>query len=79
MTNIELWIVTVSSDQPIREMATHLSAEGLAVKDVLEEVGCITGSADTATADRLKKIKGVLDIAPDIQINMGPPGSEETW
>lgn len=79
MQNIELWIITISSDQSIKDIATRLRAEGLTIKDVLEEIGCITGSADTATADRLKKIEGVIDIAPDMQIELGPPGSEETW
>lgn len=79
MANIELWIVTISSDQSINEIASRLSAEGLTIRDVLEELGCITGSADIATADRLKHIQGVVDIAPDIQIDMGPPGSDETW
>lgn len=79
MAKIELWIVTISSDQPINEIATQLSAEGLTIRDVLEEIGCITGSADNVTAERLKKIHGVVDIAPDIQIDIGPPGSEETW
>ncbi|CAH1044332.1 MULTISPECIES: hypothetical protein [Halomonadaceae] len=79
MEKIELWIVTISSDQSIKEIATRLSEEGLTIRDVLEEIGCITGSADTATADRLKGIEGVVDIAPDIQVEVGPPGSEETW
>jgi precorrin-6B methylase 2 len=79
MPNIELWIITISNDQSIREIATRLSAEGLTIKDILEEIGCITGSADIATADRLKKIKGVVDIAPDVEIQMGPPDAEESW
>ncbi|MDN6323663.1 MAG: hypothetical protein L0J73_13570 [Halomonas sp.] len=79
MPNIELWIITISSDQPINEMATRLSEEGLTIKDILEEIGCITGSADNVTVERLKKIQGVVDIAPDIQIDMGPPGSDSTW
>ncbi|MDP3534665.1 MAG: hypothetical protein Q8S08_04660 [Halomonas sp.] len=79
MQGIELWIITISSDQSIREIATRLSAEGLTIRDVLEDIGCITGSADTATADRLKKIEGVVDIAPDMQIEIGPPDAGETW
>ncbi|AQU82194.1 MAG: hypothetical protein JJT87_17850 [Halomonas sp.] len=79
MQNIELWIITISSDQSINEIATRLSAEGLTIRDVLEEIGCITGSADSATADRLKKVNGVVDVAPDMQIEVGPPDSEETW
>lgn len=79
MAKIALWIVTISSEQPIEEIATRLSAEGLTIRDVLEEIGCITGSADDATVERLKHLQGVVDIAPDIQIDMGPPGSGETW
>lgn len=79
MTNSALWIITISSDQSITEVATRLSAEGLTVKDVLEEIGCITGSADDVTAERLKKVSGVIDIAPDMQIDVGPPDTEETW
>lgn len=79
MSNIELWIITISHDQSIGEVAARLSAEGLTIRDVLEEIGCITGSADSATADRLKRINGVVDIAPEIQIEMGPPDAEESW
>ncbi len=79
MPSRDMWIITISSDQSIRDMAARLSAEGLAIRDVLEEVGCITGATDTATADRLKKVEGVVDVAPDMQIDIGPPDSEETW
>lgn len=79
MPNIALWIITISDDQSISDIATRLSAEGLTIRDVLEEIGCITGSADDDTAERLKKVNGVVDISPDWQIDIGPPGSEETW
>ena len=79
MPNIALWIITISDDQSINDIATRLSAEGLTIRDVLEEIGCITGSADDVTAERLKKVNGVVDISPDWQIDIGPPGAEETW
>ncbi|KPQ30974.1 hypothetical protein [Halomonas sp. HL-93] len=79
MPKIALWIITISNDQSINDIATRLSEEGLTVKEILEEIGCITGSADEITAERLKRVKGVVDIAPDMQIDVGPPGSEETW
>lgn len=79
MPTIALWIVTISEDQSINEIASRLSDEGLAIRDVLEEIGCITGSADDVTAERLKKVKGVVDIAPDMQLDIGPPGADETW
>ncbi|MGE6607195.1 hypothetical protein ACQKE4_11835 [Halomonas sp. NPDC076908] len=79
MPNIELWIITVSHEQSIKEIATRLSAEGLTIRDILEEIGCITGSADNVTVERLKKVQGVVDIAPDIQVDIGPPGADSTW
>ncbi|KPQ24816.1 MAG: hypothetical protein HLUCCA13_06940 [Halomonas sp. HL-48] len=79
MPKIALWIITISNDQSINDIATRLSEEGLTVKEILEEIGCITGSADEVTAERLKRVKGVVDIAPDMQIDVGPPGAEETW
>lgn len=79
MPKIALWIITISNDQSINDIATRLSEEGLTVKEILEEIGCITGSADEVTAERLKRVKGVVDVAPDMQIDVGPPGAEETW
>lgn len=79
MPTIALWIITISDDQSINEIASRLSAEGLTIRDVLEEIGCITGSADDATAERLKKVEGVVDIAPDMPLDIGPPGADETW
>ncbi|EHK60685.1 peptidase S8/S53 subtilisin kexin sedolisin [Halomonas sp. GFAJ-1] len=56
-----------------------ISGTSMATPRVAGDIGCITGSADTATADRLKKIEGVVDIAPDMQIEIGPPDAGETW
>lgn len=79
MATVALWLITISSDQPIHEIATRLSAEGLTIREVLEEIGCITGAADDATAERLRQVKGVLDISPDMPMGIGPPGASETW
>lgn len=79
MAKIALWIITISHDQSINDIAARLSAEGLTVKEILEEIGCITGSADDVTAERLKRVEGVVDIAPDMQVDVGPPGADESW
>lgn len=79
MQKIKLWIITISSDQSITDIAARLKAEGMTIRDLLEDIGCITGAADNATAQRLKHIEGVVDIAPDMQIEIGQPGSDETW
>ncbi|WP_311063888.1 hypothetical protein [Halomonas sp. DWK9] len=79
MATVTLWLITISNDQPIQDIATRLSAEGLTIREVLEEIGCITGAADDATAQRLKQVKGVVDVAPDMPMDIGPPGASETW
>lgn len=79
MPKTVLWIITISDDQSISDIASRLSAEGLSIREMLEEIGCITGLADDVTAERLKRVTGVVDIAPDMQIDVGPPGSEDTW
>ncbi|MGM0857783.1 MAG: hypothetical protein ACQEW0_11960 [Pseudomonadota bacterium] len=79
MATTELWIITVSSDQSINDIARCLSNEGLTIREVLEDIGCITGSADNVTAERLKKVEGVVDIAPDMPVDVGPPGTDQTW
>lgn len=79
MQKIKLWIITISSDQSITDIAARLKAEGMTIRDLLEDIGCIIGAADNATAQRLKHIEGVVDIAPDMQIEIGQPGSDETW
>jgi len=79
MAKVRQWIITVSHDQSIHNIASGLAAKGLTIKDVLEEIGCITGSAEDSAVNRLKKVKGVVDIAPDMQIDLGPPDAEDTW
>ncbi|PRY65822.1 hypothetical protein B0H98_102354 [Vreelandella songnenensis] len=79
MQKIELWIITISSDRSITDIAARLKAEGLTICDLLEDIGCITGEADNATAERLKHIDGVVDIAPDMPIDLGPPDSNQAW
>lgn len=76
---VELWIITISSEYSIREVAPRLSDEGLTIRDLMEEIGCITGEADNATAERLKRIDGVVDIAPDMPVSLGPPNAGSTW
>lgn len=73
------WIVTTNNDRPIREVAQELSQAGFQVRDVLDEIGSITGSADSDAVAKARKIKGVADVAEDIQIDLGDPNSDQTW
>lgn len=73
------WIITTNRDRPIRDISNDLVKAGLVVDRVLEEVGCITGSADDKDVPKLRKVRGVADCSPDAPIHIGPPDSPETW
>jgi hypothetical protein len=73
------WIVTTDGDRPIREVVKDLTAAGFKVSQVLSEIGSITGSGSAATAAKLRRIRGVADVAPDAPLDIGPPDEPETW
>jgi len=72
-------IVTTGGDRPIQDVARDLADAGLKGGQVLEEIGCITGSAEDDEVSKLRKVRGVKDVSPDISVDVGPPGSRETW
>ncbi len=45
----------------------------------LAEIGSITGTATPAVARSITGIDGVVDVARDAGIDIGPPGADETW
>ena len=67
------FVITISGERPIRDVAHDLSAAGLQIDRVLENIGSVTGSADAATAERLRAIPGVADVSPDHPVDIGPP------
>jgi hypothetical protein len=73
------WIVTTSADRPISEITKDLKSAGFSVGQVMEEINSITGAAAEASVEKLRSIKGVVDVSPDTPIDIGPPGSKETW
>ena len=79
MTKKKTWIITTGSDRPIHEIAKDLADAGLKEIQVLQEIGSITGSAEDEDVGKLRKVRGVKDISPDISIDIGPPDSKETW
>jgi hypothetical protein len=73
------WIVTISGDRPIEEVEKDLAKAGFSVGQVLKEVGSITGVGDDNLESKLRAIRGVADVTPDTPIDIGPPGSPNTW
>jgi hypothetical protein len=79
MAEHKTWIVTTSDERPIKEIRKDLEDAGLSIGHVLEEVGSITGAASDAAVEKLRAVKGVVDVSPDTPVDIGPPGSPETW
>ena len=78
-TKKSTWIITTSDERPIRAIAKDLQAAGLESAKVQKEIGVITGEATREAAAKLRKVQGVVDVAPDHEIDIGPPDSDETW
>jgi hypothetical protein len=69
-------IVTLSGERNVRDVARDLRAAGLTIDQVLEETGIVTGTADSSTHDKLRKIQGVADVSADHPVDIGPPDSD---
>ena len=73
------WIVTTSGDRPTKDVATDLKAAGFSVNQVLDEIGTIIGEADESAVEKLRSIRGVVDVSRDTEIDIGPPDAPVTW
>jgi len=70
------WTVSAALDAPLNEVARKLTEAGFVVDKVLTEIGCITGSADTAVAERVQSIPGVTDVSEELAFDIGPPNDD---
>jgi hypothetical protein len=73
------WIVTTSGDRAMADIAKDLSAAGFGVDRTLEQIGVITGKSDHKTVAKARAVRGVADVSPDHEVNIGPPNARETW
>jgi len=79
MAEKKKWVVATSGDRPLSDVRKELTEAGFAVDQVLDEIGCITGSAGDDVAERLRSVPGVTDVSPDSPIDIGPPDAPVTW
>jgi hypothetical protein len=79
MAKRKKWIVTTSGNRPISEIKKDLVEAGFTVDQVLDEIGAIIGFANNDAAERLRAIRGVADVSPDMSFSIGPPDAPETW
>jgi hypothetical protein len=73
-------IVTVSKEHNINNVVRDLKAAGLEVEGApLEAIGVVAGRAGPKIIPRLRKVRGVIDVSPDHEVDVGPPGAPITW
>ncbi len=74
------WIITTSGDIPLEKVRKSVIDAGFRIDEVLEEIGCITGFADDAVANTVKRLPGIVDVSQELpSINIGPPNAIDTW
>jgi hypothetical protein len=71
----QAFVVTLSGDRHIGEVAHDLKASGFEVDQVLDAIGVVTGSAPATTLAKLRKVRGVKDVSSDHPVDIGPPGT----
>jgi hypothetical protein len=78
MAESKRWVVTMSGDRPINDVASDIAAAGFAVDQILGAIGIITGSATDTVAEAVRAIPGVDDVSLDQPPDTVPPDSP-TW
>lgn len=76
MAQRKRWTVC-APDAPLHEVADKLKQAGFEVDDVLTAIGCITGSAEPAVAERIRSIAGVTDVSEELAFDIGPPEGDQ--
>lgn len=80
MAKSKRWVVTTSGDRPIEEVEKDLKECGFEVGDVLEAIGCVNGEADDDVAEKVRSVRGVTDVSPELgDIDVGRPDAPITW
>jgi hypothetical protein len=72
-------VVTLSGARALSDVENALRDAGFAVDQVLDAMGCITGTASEDVAERLRAIPGIADVSPPPSADVGPPGAPVTW
>lgn len=79
MPNEKRWVITTAGDQSLSDIEKNLADSGFKVDQVLTEIGLITGEADDDVVEKVRQVGGVVDVSPDVPVDIGPPDSSDTW
>jgi len=73
------WVVTSDGERGLAEIAADLTVQGFTTDQVLDQIGVVIGAAPDDALDRLRGVPGVADVAPETQVDIGPPDAPITW
>ena len=79
MANEKRWVVTTSGNQSLTDIQKTLVDSGFKVDQVLTEIGLITGVAEDEVVNKVRQVAGVVDVSPELPVNIDPPDSPTTW
>lgn len=79
MSQKKQWIVITSGERPLDEISKALEEAGFTIESKLEAIGQLIGSGTDDAKKKALSVKGVADIQPSFDVNIGPPGSDTTW
>jgi len=79
VSDIRNWVVTLAAGDDAAKVASSLERAGFEIDQQMSEIGVITGRSNHEVAERARNLPGVADIAPESPIDIGPPGSPESW
>lgn len=79
MATTKKWVVTLSNEKSVDDMSRELAKTGFTIDQVLDQIGCITGSGSDEVAQTIRKIPGVVDVSPETTIQLPPSDESVTW
>jgi hypothetical protein len=79
MSSKPKWVVTSSGERPLEELKDELLGLGFHIDHVMDQIGVIAGRGDEAVAGKIRRVRGVAEVAPDHDVDIGPPDSDKTW
>lgn len=79
MSTTKNWVVTLSNEKSVAEVSRELTETGFDIDQVLDQIGCITGSGSDEVVQKLRKISGVADVSPEATIQLPPSDESVTW
>ena len=62
-----------------RPQKEKLTKSGIEVEQVLDEIGCVIGTASDDVVKQLRITPGVVDISQEPSVDIGPPDAPVTW